>query len=294
MKKIIKSTVMTIFGTFLIALAINLVSVPNELGDGGVTGFTLLLHYVFKLDIPITSLIINVVLLILGWKLLDKMTIFYTLIAVAALSIFLRYVQPTPFLPENKIIAPMVSGILMGTGLGIVIRGGGSTGGTDILAFIINKYFGISISTSLLLFDSVIISMMFFVIGIERGMISILGIVLYSRVLHFWITGYNPKNALFVISDKYEEIGQEILEKLNRGVTVFDGTGFYSKKQRQILYVVVSNRQLMAVEKIVNRIDPKAFVAVNAVQQVKGEGFTFFNDSDQSMIEDSLAEETVV
>ncbi|MCR8969505.1 YitT family protein [Facklamia sp. 7083-14-GEN3] len=285
MKNIISSLLMTIVGTFLVALAINLVSLPNELGDGGVTGFTLFLHYTLNFDIPKTAFVLNVIILIIGWKLLSKMTIIYTLLSIAALSFFLKVVQPTPFIPDNQLVAPLVSGVIMGTGLGIVIRGGGSTGGTDILALILNKYAGISVSNALLIFDGVIISLLFFAIGLEKGAISIVGILLYSRILNFWVTGYNPKNALFVISEKHEEIGNEIMDKVKRGVTIFSGYGFYSKAQRQILYVVVSNRQLMAVKKIVHNIDPKAFIAVNDVQQVDGEGFTFLREPEEMTLE---------
>lgn len=285
MKKILVSTAMTIFGTFLVALAINFVSVPNELGDGGVTGLTLFFHYTLNFDIPLTALVLNVIILIVGWKLLSKMTIVYTLLSVAALSFFLKTIHPTPFIPQNQLIAPLVSGVIMGTGLGIVIRGGGSTGGTDILALILNKYLGISVSNALLIFDGVIISLLFFAIGLEKGVISIVGILLYSRVLNFWITGYNPKNAIFVISDHYEEIGEEIMQKVKRGVTIFSGYGFYSRSKRNILYIVVTNRQLMAVQKIIRHIDPKAFVAVNAVQQVDGEGFTFLREPEEITVE---------
>ncbi|MGX7109204.1 YitT family protein [Facklamia miroungae] len=285
MKNIITSLSMTIVGTFLVALAINLVSVPNELGDGGVTGLTLFFHYTLNFDIPKTAFVLNVIILIIGWKLLNKLTIIYTLISIAALSFFLQVIQPAPFIPDNQLVAPLVSGVIMGTGLGIVIRGGGSTGGTDILALIVNKYTGISVSNALLMFDGVIISLLFFAIGLEKGAISIVGILLYSRILNFWVTGYNPKNALFIISHKHEEIGNEIMDKVKRGVTIFSGYGFYSKKQRQILYVVVSNRQLMAVKKIVHNIDPKAFIAVNDVQQVDGEGFTFLREPEEMTLE---------
>lgn len=293
MKKTIVSLAMTIFGTFLVALSVNMVSVPNELGEGGITGLSLLLYYALNFDIPISAFILNVIVLILGWTLLDRKTILYTLVSIAALSLFLKWVHPYEFVPENQLVAPAVTGILMGSGLGIVIRGGGSTGGTDVIALIINKYFGMSVSTALFLCDAIIVGMLFFVIGMEKGVISIIGILLWSRVLNFWITGYNPKNALMVISDEYEAIGQEVMEKVKRGVTVLNGYGFYSKNARNILYIVVSNRQLMAVEKIIHKHDPKAFITVNAIQQVDGEGFTFTPEVEEISLEidDSMAEE---
>ena len=274
---------MTLLGTLLVAISINMVSLPNELGEGGVTGFTLFLHYTLNFNIPMTAFVANLVLLILGWKLLDKMTIIYTLISVVALSFYLAHIHLPVFTPENQITAPLVTGVLMGSGLGIVIRGGGSTGGTDIIALIINKFLGISVSNALLITDAMIVTSLIFVIGLEKGVISIIGILLTSRILNFWITGYNPKNAIFVISEHYEEIGKEIVENVKRGVTVFNGYGFYSGADRKILYIVVSNRQLMAVQRIIRRLDPKAFMAVNAIQQVDGEGFTFMPDANPNL-----------
>ncbi len=291
MKKVAISLFMTLLGTALVAFSINFVSLPNELGDGGITGLTLFFHYVFNMNIPITAFILNVIVLVVGWKLLDTKTILYTLVSIGALSFFLAYIKPPVFLPENKLIAPIVTGVIMGSGLGIVIRGGGSTGGTDVIALIINKYFGISVSNALLMCDGIIVFLLFIAIGIERGVITIIGILICSRILNFWITGYNPKHAIMIITDHYEEVGQAVMSQVKRGVTILNGKGFYSRNDKQILYIVVSMRQLFAVEKIIHQIDPKAFVAVNAVQQVDGEGFTFNREENDAIMEAMIKED---
>lgn len=289
MKQVIKSILLSIIGTFLIALAINWVSIPNALGDGGITGVTLLLHYAFNFNVSVTALILNIIILLLGLKLLNKRTILYTMVSIVSLAFFLNIVKPLPFIPENKIIAPMVTGSLVGLGLGIVIRGGGSTGGTDILALIMNKYLGLPVSTALLMCDGVVVMSLFFVIGIEKGMITIIGILIYSKVINMIVTGYNPKKALYIFSDKYDEIASEVTTRLKRGVTVLNGYGYYSKAQRHVLYIIVTNRQLIEVEKIIKKYDPHAFVAINEIQQVDGEGFTFVREqADQQPLEASI------
>lgn len=281
MKRTIRSIILVILGTFLVSLAINWITIPNELGDGGITGVTLFLYYTIGLNIPLTSLILNAIILMFGWRFLDKTTIIYTILSISLLSFFLANVFPAPFIPENKIVAAIARGLIMGIGLGIVLRGDGSTGGTDIIALIINKLTGISISVALLIVDLIIVLSNTFLIGLENGIITIIAIYLSSVTLNFIVVGFNPKKAVYIISDKYKEIAEDVTTVIDRGVTVFRGYGFYSKTDREILYIVVNQRQLIAVQKIVQRHDPEAFLTINEVQQVHGEGFTFVRELEQ-------------
>lgn len=281
MKRTIRSIILVILGTFLVALAINWITIPNNLADGGITGVTLFLYYTIGLNIPTTSLILNIFILILGWRFLDKSTIIYTILSISVLSFFLGNVFPPAFIPENKIVAAIARGLLMGVGLGIVLRGDGSTGGTDIIALIINKFTGVSISVALLLVDILIVLANTILIGLENGIITIIAIYLSSVTLNFIVVGFNPKKAVYIISDKYQDIAEDITTVIDRGVTVLRGYGYYSKTEREILYTVVNQRQLIAVQKIVQRHDPEAFLTINEVQQVHGEGFTFVREFEQ-------------
>lgn len=270
-----KNILLVIIGTLLFAISVNGVTIPNELGEGGVTGFVLFLNYTLGLNIALTSLIINGFLLILGLKLLDKTTIFYTLVSIISLSVFLEIVKIPPFIPTNQVTAGILKGALMGAGLGIVLLGNGSTGGTDIIALIINKITGISFSTVLFVSDIFIIGLLMTAIGIEKGIITMIAIYITSNIINFMITGLNPKQAFYIISKEHEAIGQAILNEINRGVTVLSGHGLYSKEERHVLFVVVSRRQVMKLQRLIQSYDKNAFVTVSAVQEVHGEGFTY-------------------
>lgn len=274
-KNILKNSTLVLLGTFLFSITINSIIIPNNLGEGGVTGITLLLFYVFEISPAISNIIINSILLIIGWRLLEKETIVYTLLSIFSLSLFLHYIVLPPFIPTNTILAPIVSGVLIGTSIGIVILGHGTTAGADIVAMIVNKYTGIPISTSLLVIDILIIIPLTSVIGLEKGVMTVISVLLTSKMIDFVMEGYNPKKAVIIVSSQHDEIAKAIMTHVDRGITVLRGYGYYSKSDKEVLYVVINRLQLMKVQRIINEHDPNAFVTVTGIQQVIGEGFTF-------------------
>ena len=167
---------------------------------------------------------------------------------------------------------------MVGIALGLVILGKGTTAGTDIIAMMMHKYLGWSVSSSLLMIDFIIVTPLAFVIGFEKAVLTLIMLFIASKVINFILEGFNPRKAIMIISDKYDEIGQRIQTDLDRGITVLDGHGFYSKEKRQVLYVVVSRQQLMPVQRIIHEYDPEAFVIITDVNQVIVEGFTFYLD----------------
>lgn len=288
MKDIIKTLLLITLGTFIFSIAVNSVVIPNELGEGGITGVNMLLLYVFKINPAISNLVINTVILFIGWKLLEKKTLYYTFFAIGMMSFFLQYNHLPVFTPENTVLAPLLSGILIGTGVGIVILAGGTTAGTDIIALIVNKYLGIPVSSALLIIDAIIVTSLSLVIGLEKGILSLISTFITSQIINFIIEGSNPKRAVMIVSEYHEQIGQEIMKKINRGITVFNGYGFYSKQEKNVLYVVINRIQLIKLQHLIYEIDPNAFVTVSGIQQVIGEGFTFFKEDQPTNFEEEI------
>lgn len=288
MKDIIKTLVLITIGCFIFSIAVNSVVIPNELGEGGITGVNMLLLYSFGFNPAISNLLINTVILLIGWTLLERKTLYYTFFAVAMMSFFIQVNHLGVFMPENTVLAPLLSGLLIGGGVGLVIAAGGTTAGTDIIALIINKFLGIPVSSALLMIDAVIVTSLSMVIGLEKGVLSLISTFVTSQVINFIIEGSNPKKAVTIVSDRYEEIGQEIMQKINRGITVFNGYGFYSKTEKDVLYVVINRIQLVKLQHIIYEIDPNAFVTVSGIQQVIGEGFTFFRDDQPTNFEEEV------
>lgn len=288
MKNIIKTIALITIGTFIFSIAVNSAIIPNEMGEGGITGVNMLLLYVFGFNPALSNLVINIVILFIGWKLLEKQTIYYTLYAIVMMSFFIQFVKLPVFVPQNTILPPIMSGILIGTGVGTVLAAGGTTAGTDIIGLVINKFFGVPVSAALFSIDALIITSLSMVIGLEKALLSLVSTFITSRVINFIMNGRNPKRSIMIISDQHEAIGEALAHKINRGITIINGYGYYSKAEKHIMYVVVNQIQLSRAQRVIHEIDPKAFVTVTEVQQVAGEGFSFFHDDKVQVLDEEI------
>lgn len=269
-------------GAFIFAIAVNSFALPNNLGEGGVTGLTMILYYTNGISPALTNVFFNTILLIIGYKFLDRETIFNTLYAVVAMSLFLKLTDQLVVQTNEVIIASMAAGALMGVGMGLIMKGNGTTAGSAILAKLANKYLGWNTSYALLFFDLIVVVPSVFVIGLESMMFTIVSLAVSTKLLDFILEGANPKKTVTIISEKHEAIAETISNQLERGITIINATGHYKKNEKKMLYVVISRQQLLPIQKIIDEIDPLAFVIINDAQSVIGEGFTreFFEHED--------------
>jgi len=278
------SILMVIIGTFLYAFSVNAVIIPNTLGEGGATGMTLMIFYWLGWNPAIVSFVLNAILLVIGWRHLEKRQIIYTIVSMVVMSVALEYTTDFSFVTDNTVVAAVAGGVLSGLAIGIVSLGGGTTGGTEIIAWIMKKYLGIGISVGLLLIDFLVVVPLTIQIGLEKAMLTLIMLYVMSKVLNFIIEGFNPKKSITIISKQHEAIAMSIQEKIDRGITILDGKGYYSREAHQILYIVINRHQLINVQNIIYELDPKAFVIITDVQQVIGEGFTFYL-SDEDVVQ---------
>lgn len=269
-------------GAFIFAIAVNSFALPNNLGEGGVTGLTMILYYTNGISPALTNVFFNTILLIIGYKFLDRETIINTLYAVVAMSFFLKITDQSVVETSEVIIASMAAGALMGVGMGLIMKGNGTTAGSAILAKLANKYLGWNTSYALLFFDLIVVVPSVFVIGLESMMFTIVSLAVSTKLLDFILEGANPKKTVTIISEKHEMIAEAISNQLERGITIINATGHYKKNEKKMLYVVISRQQLLPIQKIIDEIDPFAFVIINDAQSVIGEGFTreFFEHED--------------
>ncbi|MDY8093444.1 YitT family protein [Paenibacillus polymyxa] len=273
MKKCIADIAFIILGAFFFALAVNLFVIPNEFGEGGVTGVTIILYYLFQWSPSIVNLVINGLLLIVGYKFLDKRTTLYTIIAVAFNSLFLHLTVNWRIDSHEPTINAVFAGVLVGAGIGLIVRVGGTTAGTVILARIANKYLDWNISYGLLFFDLIVAFSSYFIIGPEKLMLTIVILYVGTKVMDFMIEGLNPKKAVMIISEHQDKIAEMVITKMDRGVTVLSGHGYYTKNPKEVLYIVISKQEVSALKKIVKAIDTAAFITIHDVRDVFGEGF---------------------
>ncbi|PFD36731.1 hypothetical protein CN285_21580 [Bacillus cereus] len=279
MKKRTIDIIFIIIGAFLFALGVNLFVIPNEFGEGGVTGITIITYYLFEWSPGLVNLILNAILLIVGYKFLNKVTTIYTIIAVVTNSLFLHLTEGWNIASNEMLVNAIFGGVFIGCGIGLIIRVGGTTAGTTILARMTHKYLGWSISYGLLFFDLIVAFSSYFIIGAEKLMLTIIMLYVGTKVMEFVIEGLNPKKAITIISDKPNEIAEQVTTLMDRGVTVYSGHGYYTKTPKDILYIVINKQEVMKLKRIVQSTDTSAFIAIHDVRDVFGEGFVDISKS---------------
>ena len=270
-------------GTFMVALGISVFLAPNKLSPGGVTAVGTVLLHLFKIRLSITNLVINAILFILGYRYLGKNAVIKTVYGIVALSVFLEVASLITSYTGDVIISSLTGGILMGVGVGLVIRREGSTGGSDFAALILNRFFPhISTAKLIMVIDGVIITVAGIVFkSIEVTFYSAITLFVATRVADAICTLGNAAKTVQIFSEKNEEIAQMILHDLNRGITGVHCRGMYSDREGMMLLCVVPPKQLPIIINRVRKIDKSAFIVVNDTKEVLGQGFALESSYDK-------------
>ncbi|MGL6064286.1 MAG: YitT family protein [Fusobacteriaceae bacterium] len=271
--KYFKEFSMITLGSAIYAFGINYFYVSNELAEGGVTGISLILHYLFKFPISITYIIINIPLVILGWKMLGREFILKTIYGIAVVAFFIKLTSGMGSSMEDILLGSLFGGLLSGLGLGLVFLAGGSTGGVDIIARIMTKYKGISVGKALLIIDFLVLCMAGFLFGKIMFMYTVVAVYVATQIIDFVEEGKHVAKGVMVISEKNNEIKEFIIDGMNRSATFLNATGAYSGENKAILYCVMSKYEIFRFKKEIRELDPRAFVIVSDVTEVLGEGF---------------------
>jgi len=266
-----------IIGSAVVALAYVLFLIPHHIVPGGAGGVAMILNYFFATPVGLIILVINVPLFVLGIKTLGRTYGVKSIIGIAVSSLLIdgfTYLLHIGSATDNKIIACVFGGIMLGAGLGLVFRGGGSTGGSDIVGMVLNRYTNFSTGTSILVVDFLVITAAGICFGqFELALYGYLNLYLQSRAIDLVLEGLSYTRALFIISDSADAIAQAITTKMNRGATVLNATGAYSQEKKDMVFSVMAKREVSRAREIVRETDPRAFVIITDVYEVLGEGF---------------------
>ena len=267
------------FGVLIISLGLYFFLIPANLAVGGVTGFSIVVNKLFPtMPVGVIMIICNIVLFILAFAVIGPefggLTIYNSLLLSGLIYLFeIVFPMSKPF--ADDILINLIYGILIqGIGMAIIFNEDTSTGGTDIIAKIINKFTQIDIGKSLFIVDFLITLAAAFVFGLNLGLYAFLGALFNSAVIDRVIAGFNTRIKVAIISEKESEINRFITEEIKRGVTLLYGAGGFSNSDKRIINTVVSRREYMIIKNKIKEIDPKAFIWVSFVNEVLGEGFT--------------------
>ena len=274
----VKNILWIIFGAGLFSFGINYLAIPNHLFEGGVTGVTLITYYLFKLPVSVMNLVINFPLFFFAWKILGKQSFFYSLIGTFSVSAWLAIFEKIPFVVDldgDLVIVSLIAGIILGAGLGIIFNAGGTTGGSDIIARILNKYTHISIGKLMFAVDFFVLFLVVIVFkDLRLVTYTLVFVFIASRVIDLIAEGGYAGKGFLVVTGKSEELAQAVVEELDRGVTLLNGTGYYTKQDYKVIYCVLARNEMQQMKEIIHRIDPHAFITITEAHEILGEGFT--------------------
>lgn len=272
MKRVLSISGISI-GAIIFAFGLKNFIIASNLAEGGFTGVALTIHYFTGWPTGIILFMLNIPLIIISWKKLGKDFFFNTLLGVFIVSFAIDIIPDINITTKDLLFSALYGGVFSGIGLGIIFRSGGSTGGVDIIARLIHDYNGISMGKVFLVFDLIVLSMVAVFFGLEISLYSLVTVYLFSHIVDRIVEGFNHAKAVTIITPSASELAHVINKDMDRGATIMQGIGSYTREQKDILYVIVSKHQLLRLKNLVRQFDPKAFIIVNDVYEVLGEGF---------------------
>jgi uncharacterized membrane-anchored protein YitT (DUF2179 family) len=276
-KRALWDYVLILLGAFIQAIALRLFLVPSDLVSGGISGLAQLFNHFTAFPIGLIVLFGNIPLFILGWQYLGGPRFaLRTVLSILAFSIFtdtLVFFLPAEGVTEDMVLNTLYGGLLLGVGLGIVYRGRGTSGGTDILGRILNRRTGITISQAYLITDSLVVLGAGFVFGWTKALYGLVLIYVSGIAAELALQGTNIIRTVIIVTAQTDAITQAIMHDMERGVTILSGTGGYTNEPRDVIYCTVSRMEINRLKILVHDIDPRAFMVIGQAQEALGEGF---------------------
>jgi uncharacterized membrane-anchored protein YitT (DUF2179 family) len=269
-KKILWNLVLLGAGSALCAVSINGILIPHKFLSGGFVGLALVTCYLFPLlSVPWLYFLFNVPLFALGWLYVGRRFFLYSLVGTVLFTVAVRWVDVS--LPvQDHILAALLAGIIGGTGAGIILRSLGSAGGVDILSVILLQRFSIRLGSTILGFNSLVLSLAAVFFSLEAALYTLIYMYVTSYVVNLVVTGWSQRKAVLIISPEWEQIHRGILHEIRRGATILQGRGAYSNQPENILYTVITFRELARLKRMIRGMDPDAFVVVTDTLEVMG------------------------
>jgi uncharacterized membrane-anchored protein YitT (DUF2179 family) len=271
--KIIQRIMLITFGAALMAVGLEIFLVPNHVIDGGIIGISIMLSYLTGWRLGIFIFLLNVPFFFIGYKQMGKTFALSTLYGIIILSIGTTILHPVPAFTQDILLATVFGGIVLGIGVGMVIRFGGSLDGTEILAILFNKKLPFSVGEIIMFFNLFILGCAGFVFSWDRAMYSLIAYFVAYKTIDITITGLDESKSVWIISDNSQEIGEAIMNRLGRGVTYLHGEGAYSGDQKKVIFCVITRLEEAKLKEIVTESDENAFLAVADIAEVRGGRF---------------------
>lgn len=272
-----KNLLLVLLGNTIYAMAVTMFILPDGLITGGTTGLALVFYHQFGLPIQVFVSGFNIAMFLLGAAVLGKKFAFTTIVSTFYYPVILSMFQKIPAfgkMTDDKLLAVIFAGLLIGAGIGIVLRVGASTGGMDIPPLVLNKKLGLPVSATMNVMDTSILLFQMVFADREAVLYGVLLVLTYTAVLNKVLLMGDSRMQVKIVTQYYDEINEAIAQKLDRGVTFFKSRTGHLRQDGYVVMTVVNNRELVHLNRIIQEIDPQAFIVINQVNEVRGRGFT--------------------
>jgi uncharacterized membrane-anchored protein YitT (DUF2179 family) len=271
--KILKRALLITIGAILMGVGLEIFLVPNQVIDGGIVGISIMLSHLTGIKLGLIIFLLNIPFFFIGYKQIGKTFAISTLYGIFILSITTALLHPVPAFTQDILLASVFGGIVLGIGVGIVIRYGGSLDGSEVLAILANKKLPFSVGEIIMFINLFILGSAGFVFTWDRAMYSLIAYFVAFKTIDITITGLEESKSVWVISDNYRQIGDSINSRLGRGVTYLSGEGAYSGEDKKVIFCVINRLEEAKLKEIVEGLDPSAFLAVGDIAEVRGGRF---------------------
>ena len=267
---IIKKYLLLTLGAIVYAAGLETFFVPNNLIDGGIVGVSMMISYLTDTPLSVFVVLLNIPFLYLGYKQIGKTFTISTLYSIVVLALAIQYFHTTPNITYDIFLATIFGGIVVGLGVGMIIRYGGSVDGTEIVAIISDRKTELSVGETVMIINLFILSSAGLVFGWERAMYSLIAYFIAYKVMDLVISGLEESKGVMIVSDKSDDLAETLLTRLGRGVTILHGEGAYTNEPKRILYTVVTRLEVAKLKAIVKEKDPSAFLSIYNINDVVG------------------------
>lgn len=273
LKEVVKRAVLITIGAMIMAVGLEIFLVPNQVIDGGIVGVSIMLSHITGVKLGLFIFILNIPFFFIGYKQIGKTFAFSTLYGIIILSISTTFLHPVAAFTQDILLASLFGGIVLGIGVGMVIRYGGSLDGTEILAILSSKKLPFSVGEIIMFVNLFILASAGFVFSWDRAMYSLLAYYVAFKMIDITIKGLDESKSVWIISENYKEIGDALLHRLGRGVTYLKGEGAFSGDDKKVIFCVITRLEEAKLKDIVAEHDPSAFLAIADIAEVRGGRF---------------------
>jgi uncharacterized membrane-anchored protein YitT (DUF2179 family) len=258
--------VLMVIGSVLASIGLEIFLIPNNIIDGGITGISIMASYLTNIPLGVFVFILNIPFLVIGYKQIGKTFAISTSFSIICLSIGVSILHPIPGITQDILLATIFGGIILGVGVGLIIRNGGSLDGTEIIAIILDKRSGFSIGEIVMFFNLFILGVAGLIFGWDRAMYSLIAYFIAFKTIDITVEGLDESKAVIIVSEKNKDISEALTDRLGRGVTLLHGEGAYKGDSTNVIYVVVSRLEIVKLKGIVNGFDENALITINSVE----------------------------